>query len=107
MGESAKSALVLLTQEQLKALVSDAVRDALANTNAERSLHLDEIAQELDVSTRTIRNWVNQLGMPCLRAGASELRFDRADVRKWMQERASAHGAHVTRHLARAKKLEK
>lgn len=105
MGEP----LVVMTAEQLRALVCDAVRDAMGNgaqnTNAQY-LTLDQTAELLQVDARTVRTWVKSNGLPALRVGR-EYRFRRDTVLEWLESRAIVEGAHVSKHTTRIKALKK
>ena len=45
-----------------------------------RLLTIKEIAEEFDVSTRTISNWMKHLGLPCVKLGPKLIRFDKGEI---------------------------
>ena len=50
-------------------------------------ISIDEAAQALQVSTRTIRNWLDQgTFVPAFRFGRRCLRFKASDVQKFIQQ---------------------
>lgn len=98
--------MVQLTTEQLRGLISDAVRDAIANTNAAPVyLTLEQAAQLLQVSPRTIRDRVRSEGLPALRAG-TQYRFRREVIIAWLESRSMKPGAHVSKHAAALKRAK-
>lgn len=87
MGER-KQGTVVLSADELHDLVTNAVREALANTNASQPeyLNLAQAAEVLNASQRSVRNWAKDGGLPALRAG-TEYRFRRDSVLQWMERR--------------------
>ncbi len=87
--EQSTTAIVVTTEEQLRSLIGDVVRSALdsANKNAPKAVYLtlEQMAQVLQVSTRTVTNWIAKAGMPAIRVG-NEWRFDLTVVRPWLAE---------------------
>ncbi len=54
--------------------------------SAERLLLLREVAELLRVNERTVRRWVAQEGLPCIRLG-TRLRFSLRNVLRWVSAR--------------------
>lgn len=99
--KSAGAAIVVTTEENLRALIGDAVRQALGTGEASATyLTLDQAAELLSASTRSVRTWVRSAGLPAIRLGG-EYRFKRSEIVRWLEERAITPGAHVTRQVSR------
>ena len=98
--------LVVISVEDLTKLVREAVRDEIAKMRdaAPVWLTLEETAQLLKVSTKSVRSFIRDRGLKASRAGAS-WRFARADVEAWLQERATAPAAHGRKHLATLRQI--
>ena len=99
--------MVQLTTDQLRGLISDAVRDAIANSNSAtlEYLTLEQAAELLQMSQRTVRERVRSDGLPALRAG-SEYRFRRESIVDWLESRSTKPGAHVSKNVARLKRAK-
>jgi excisionase family DNA binding protein len=98
--------MVQLTTEQLRGLISDAVRDAIANQNAAPVyMTLDQAAELLQVSPRTVRDRVRNEGLPTLRAG-TQYRFRREELIAWLEARSTKAGAHVSKHVVGLKRVK-
>lgn len=86
--------LVQLTTEDLRALVNDAVADALAeraNDNGPALLDQAQLAKAIGVSTRTIFELRKQ-GLPTVWVCESP-RFELAAVLDWLKSRPAPKGA--------------
>lgn len=83
-------AVILLTAEQLRALVREAVREemraAAANDAAPEYLTRRQLAELLGCTTASIRNWERE-GLPVVYAGAGSPRYARAAVTAWLEGR--------------------
>lgn len=83
--------IVVMTGEQLRALVLDAVTSALANAapaDASDVLDCDEVATLIGVHPRTVPRLVAKDGLPTLRRIGKLWRFSRRAVLAWMETRA-------------------
>jgi excisionase family DNA binding protein len=89
-----KDAIVVLTPEQLRAIVSDAVTDALAKAGAGVTpadvLSCEQAAELIGVNPRTVPRLVRDKGLPTLRRIGKLWRFSRRDVLAWLTQRKSA-----------------
>ena len=45
-----------------------------------------EVAAYFQVTTRTIANWVSQLGLPCVKLSRRSVRFKRSAIEEWSQK---------------------
>lgn len=106
-SEVAGTCLVVMTEAQLRELIGDAVREAIgaSDTRAIEYLTIDQVAELLQTSTRSVRNWVRDNGLPALRAGA-EYRFQRTAIVRWLEERAVTPGVHVSKTIERLKRAK-
>jgi excisionase family DNA binding protein len=96
-----KVELVTLTTDQLRDVVEDAIRRALGqNDQSVEYLTLDEVAALLKSSTRSVKTWVKDLGLPAVRAG-NEYRFRKDRVRAWLDSRPVKPGAHINPRKAK------
>lgn len=81
--------LIVLTPDQLRALVRDAVREGMEAraANDERAEYLTrrQLCALLGCTSASVRNWERQ-GLPVLYAGASP-RYSREAVTAWMESR--------------------
>lgn len=109
MGDAAKTmdagGMVLLTQEQLRSLIIDAVRSANGNTVPEY-LDVAQVAEWLGVDEKTVRGWIANEGLQAHRLGARLFKLKRADVISWIETKATQPGAHTSRHLERLKRAK-
>jgi excisionase family DNA binding protein len=55
-------------------------------TQRESLLLLPEVAELLRVDERTVRRWIVQKGLPCIRLG-TRLRFSQRNVLRWVSAR--------------------
>ena len=53
---------------------------------AEKLLTYDQLAEWLQVSPGTLRNWVSQQFIPCVKLGRA-VRFDPAVIEQWVRKR--------------------
>ncbi len=82
------SGVVLLTPEQLRALVAEAVREALDSREAEPELlDREEAARFLRCSLGTLDRATREQSLPFLLVGDAR-RFVKADLIVWGRERA-------------------
>jgi excisionase family DNA binding protein len=54
----------------------------------DRLVRIDEAAEYLGVSRRTLYNWVQAGRVPVVRLSPRAIRFDRRVLEKWIQERS-------------------
>lgn len=117
MGEALKrlnadsGGLIVTTPEQLRALVTDAVKAAIANANgtpttAPEYLTIQDVSEWLDATPRTVRQWIETGGLPAMRIGAREWRLSRASVISWLESRSSKPGSHGAKHAERTKRAK-
>lgn len=78
--------VVVLTPEQLRELVREAVRDELASAKPSTSAYLtaSDVAKILGCHPKTVCIWTRTRGLPAIRRGR-DLRFKRDDVTAWME----------------------
>lgn len=106
MGDAAKTmdagGMVLLTQEQVKALMVAAVQEANAN-GAGAYVYLDPagVGKWLGVDEKTVRGWIAHDGLVAYKLGARLFRLKRSDVIEWIESQAQKPGAHVSKHVSR------
>lgn len=86
------NAVVVLSPEQLEALVRKAVRAELGERASEASevMTREQVAELLSVDVRTITTYVKKKGLPATKLGGNEWRFRRSDVLRWIEERKGA-----------------
>lgn len=89
-----KDAIVVLTPEQLKGIVTEAVEMALARAGESRKtsdiISREQAAELIGVHPHTIPKLVRAEGLPTQRRIGKLWRFSRADVLAWMARRKSA-----------------
>ena len=100
--------LVTLTAADLEQLVETrvraAVRDEVTKLVEPRFLTVADVAEMLQVCTKTVGNLVRKDGLPVARQLGREQRFDRDQVVEWMRERVRAEPPPLKRkHLERVK----
>jgi excisionase family DNA binding protein len=104
--------LVTLTADELGQIVDDrvraAVRDEVEKLCEPRFLTAGDVAEMLQVCTKTVANLVRKEGLPVARQLGRELRFERDQVVEWMRERVGtepppARPRLVRKHLERVK----
>lgn len=78
--------LVTLTKGQLEELVRNVVRSEVAIPRQAEILTLEDVAQLLRVTDRTVRSYIEDEGLPASRL-PNGWRFFRKEVIAWMQER--------------------
>ena len=102
--------LVTLTTEELEQLVDlrvrAAVRDEVEKLVEPRFLTAADVAEMLQVCTKTVANLVKREGLPVARQLGRELRFERDRVVEWMRERVGTEPPPERPRLAR-KHLER
>lgn len=82
------SGLVVIDKEELRGLIADAVRDALAGREeGELSEWLDShgAAQLLGVHPRSVAAMVRRQGLPCRRIGDRLIRYNRRELEAWIE----------------------
>jgi excisionase family DNA binding protein len=88
-----KDALALLTADQLKTIVADAVELALAKAGSRDEsdvLDMDGAAALVGVHVKTLRKLIREEGLPTLRRIGKLWRFSRREILAWMARRKSA-----------------
>lgn len=87
-------AVIVLTADQLRTIVREEVTSAMRACQPQAAEYLDlaGVADLLDVTTTTIRTYIRRDGFPVHRLGTKTLRFARADVDRWLVERAARRG---------------
>jgi len=109
MGAAEKkddSLLVTLTVSQLRALVREEVNDAIGTSSDDQKwLTLEQVADMLQVTTKTVRAWVRDEGLPASKAGP-EYRFRKDLVLSWLEERAVKPGVDKSKSVARIGRLK-
>jgi len=98
--------LVVMTRDQLISALREAF-PGLANPQQEQNeiLTEEQVAEMLNVTPRTVRNYAHTLGLPAKDFGKGRgKRFIRSQVLAWLDARASKPGAHVDQHLTRLKR---
>lgn len=93
---------VLLSPEELRDLVREAVRAELVATRSEEReiLTRDQAAELVQVHPSVLIRYVKNDGLPAIRLGP-EWRFKRSAIVQWLEERAVRPGAHVAVHAKR------
>jgi excisionase family DNA binding protein len=85
---------VVISVEQLRALVREELADALAKGGPQDELHdildREQAAKLIGVTTRTIPRLVERDGLPTLRRVGKLWRFRRTDVMAWLAAKKSA-----------------
>lgn len=86
--------VIVTTAEELRALVREAVADALRLVQPAPAEYLDlqQTAELLGVSTVTVRTYIRRESLPVHRLGTKTLRFARAELERWLLERATRPG---------------
>ncbi len=86
--------IVVLTQEQLRILVSEAVEEALAKAASGAApgevLSCEQAAELIGVHPHTVPKLVRDEGLPTLRRIGKLWRFRRSDVMAWLGQKKSA-----------------
>lgn len=59
------------------------------NRNALAFLSVDDVADELDVSKRTVRRWMREKGLPYIKIGRV-VRFDAEAINRWAHQQNEA-----------------
>ncbi len=80
-------ALIVTTESAIRAIVKDAVSEAVQRfESVPELLSAEQIAARLDVTADTVRKWVSRDDCPCVRAGR-KLRFREEAVIAWLEDR--------------------
>ena len=85
----ARDPIVVLTGEQLRAFVNDAIREAMARAaafNDHDILDMEQTAKLLGVSPQTVKRMTKK-GLPTLRKVGNMWRFSRRAVLAWAEKR--------------------
>lgn len=98
--------VITCTPEELRQLVREAVRAELGNANgaADKLLTAAEVGAIVGVTARSVQNWARQ-GMPHVKAGA-DMRFERAKVIAWMEQRAVQPSVDVTKAVQQLNRMK-
>lgn len=83
---------VSLTVSELRELVGASVRDELAKSPAQplpEVLTLQQCAELLDVSTKTVTRLEREAGLPARYLSPTDRRFRRSEVLAWLSARRS------------------
>lgn len=78
--------IVVLTQDQLRELLSEAVSEAVKAHTGDAVLDEDECSHLLKVSKSTVRRYVRDRGLPAHPLSERELRFKRSEVLEWISQ---------------------
>jgi len=87
--ESHMSHIVVISPDELRSLVSEAVEDgvrqAIRNVASSVPEHMseDEAALYLNIAANTLRNWRAQKTGPTYHKAGRSVRYDRADLDAW------------------------
>lgn len=88
------AAVIVVTPEELEAIVERAVRRALEAAGHEppsaRLLKPEEAGDRLGVTKTTILKWARKKGLPHRRLGDREVRFVEAEILEWNTARKKA-----------------
>jgi excisionase family DNA binding protein len=100
------NALVLMSPEEVRDLVRNAVREELtSHRDPERDvLTAEQVADMLAVHIKTVAKLVTRDALPAHRLGR-EYRFNRNEVLAWLAERAVRPGAHASKHAANLQRV--
>jgi hypothetical protein len=98
------SAVVVIGADELRALVRDAVAEALAASRASAPeaapfLSLREFVARYNVSRRTGATWRRE-GMPCSLTASGRVRVNVAEADAWVRARVDRHSDTRARRLA-------
>lgn len=96
--------VITLTSDQLRDVVEDAIKRALGQNDASvEYITIDETAAILKASVRSVKTWVQEAGLPAVRAGI-EYRFRKDRVLAWLESRpVKKPGAHINPAKRRTK----
>lgn len=86
----ARDPIVVMTGEQLRAFVTEAVNAAVANVKAPDDhdiMNREQVAELIGVHFKTIPVMIKRDGLPTLRMVGSQWRFSRRAVLAWMETR--------------------
>jgi excisionase family DNA binding protein len=90
-GKMTKSAIVVMTADELRGLVSEAVELALTKCgprDASDIMDADQCAALIQVHEKTLAKLIEGDGLPTLRPVGKHRRFSRRAVLAWMDERS-------------------
>jgi len=76
--------IIVMTEEQVRALVSSAVAETVKAHTGDAVLDEDECAELLKVSKVTLRRYTKTRGLPAHPLSERELRFMRSEVLNWV-----------------------
>ncbi|MFI3270549.1 MAG: helix-turn-helix domain-containing protein [Pseudomonadota bacterium] len=84
------SEIILVTREELAAIVGDAVRNELGaivreSTLSTAALTEKEAAQYINQAPATLRTWRNQSRGPAYQKGARGIRYAKEDLDAWLK----------------------
>ncbi len=83
------SKMVLMTEDELRDLVTRAVGEALASAKArdgDRPMTVEDVAEELRVCTKTVLTLIRKEGLPARKVGKSYRVFSE-DLHTWLSAR--------------------
>lgn len=78
------AAFVIVTPEELRALVREAVRQEVARPEESEIMTCEQVATLLQVDPESVRKYTKRNGLPFMRLGGHELRFRRSAVLEWL-----------------------
>ena len=78
---------VIVSVAELRDMITDAVREGAAPNAPPRFVKAAQLAELFGVSDRAIRDWTQRQGMPHIRIGVSEVRYDSDEVIAWARAR--------------------
>ncbi len=93
--------------DMLDARVRSAVRDEVEKLCEPRFMTVAEVAEMLQVCTKTVGKLVRDKGLPTARQLGHELRFERDRVVEWMRERVGTEPTPDRPKALRRKHLER
>lgn len=85
-----KDAIVVLTEDQLRGIVADAVQQTLAKCGPRDGsdvMDADKCAALVGVHVKTLAKLINEDGLPTLRNVGKLRRFSRRAVLAWLDQR--------------------
>lgn len=93
---------ILTTPEELRAIVSEAVREALE----EHLLSTGEVAEMLGVTVNAVGQMVRRDDLPAVQLpGVKQYKFRREDVRQWLKEQVASNTKHRKRRLEQLERV--
>ena len=90
MVSAASSSIVVVTRDDLRELLREAVREGSKDKSEPEILTLDQVADLLQVTTVSVRKYMLKQNLPAMRLGPREWRFRRSEILKWLDEEGKA-----------------